>query len=97
MAEYQQLKGHRDLKVYQLAYKLAMEIFQAANHSPGKRNIRLPTKSSALPEVMQPTSPRDFANGNTQKCSQANLLTPTAKPLRLKYGSILPAMRIHAS
>ena len=27
MAEYQELRGHRDLKVFQLAYKLAMEIF----------------------------------------------------------------------
>ena len=30
MAEYQQLKGHRDLKVYQLAYKLAMDIFNTS-------------------------------------------------------------------
>ena len=30
MAEYQALKGHRDLKVYQLAYELAMEIFEAS-------------------------------------------------------------------
>lgn len=27
MSEYKELKGHRDLKVYQLAYKLAMDIF----------------------------------------------------------------------
>ena len=27
MSGYQELKGHRDLKVYQLDYKLAMEIF----------------------------------------------------------------------
>ena len=27
MAEYQERRGHRDLKVFQLAYKLAMEIF----------------------------------------------------------------------
>ena len=27
MADYQKLKGHRDLKVYQLAYKLAMDMF----------------------------------------------------------------------
>lgn len=34
MAEYQQLKGHRDLKVYQLAYKLAMDIFNASKSFP---------------------------------------------------------------
>ena len=28
MTDYQELTGHRDLKVFQLAYKLAMEIFQ---------------------------------------------------------------------
>jgi four helix bundle protein len=34
MSEYQQLKGHRDLKVYQLAYKLAMEIFNVSKLFP---------------------------------------------------------------
>lgn len=34
MSEYQQLKGHRDLKVYQLAYKLAMDIFMASKSFP---------------------------------------------------------------
>lgn len=34
MAEYQQLKGYRDLKVYQLAYKLAMDIFNASKSFP---------------------------------------------------------------
>ena len=28
------LQGHRDLKVYQLAYKLAMEIFHFSKHFP---------------------------------------------------------------
>jgi len=28
------LHGHRDLKVYQLAYKLAMEIFRLSKHFP---------------------------------------------------------------
>ena len=31
---YQELKGHRDLKVYQLAYKLAMEIFKESKAFP---------------------------------------------------------------
>lgn len=34
MSDYQELKGHRDLKVYQLAYKLAMEIFQETKAFP---------------------------------------------------------------
>ena len=28
------LQGHRDLKVYQLAYKLAMEVFHLSKHFP---------------------------------------------------------------
>jgi hypothetical protein len=31
MAAYQQLKGHRDLKVYQLAHKLAMDMLDIGN------------------------------------------------------------------
>ena len=34
MADYQALKGHRNLKVYQLAYKLAMDIFKASKSFP---------------------------------------------------------------
>jgi hypothetical protein len=34
MSTYQELKGHRDLKVYQLAYKLAMEIFEVSKKFP---------------------------------------------------------------
>ncbi len=31
---YQELKGHRDLKVFQLAYKLAMDIFNLSKSFP---------------------------------------------------------------
>jgi len=41
MAEYQQLKGHRDLKVYQLAYKLAMDIFNASKAFPKEEKYSL--------------------------------------------------------
>jgi len=34
------LQGHRDLKVYQLAYGLAMEIFHLSKHFPRKESIR---------------------------------------------------------
>jgi len=34
MATDQQLNGHRDLKIYQLAYKLAMDLFQASKTFP---------------------------------------------------------------
>jgi four helix bundle protein len=41
MAAYQELKGHRDLKVYQLAYKLAMEIFEVSKVFPKEEKYSL--------------------------------------------------------
>ena len=41
MAIYQQLKGHRDLKVYQLAYRPAMEIFQGSKGFPKEEKYSL--------------------------------------------------------
>jgi len=41
MVTYQQLKGPRDLKVYQLAYKLAMDIFQASKTFPKEEKFSL--------------------------------------------------------
>ncbi len=38
---YQELKGHRDLKVFQLAYKLAMEIFEASKSFPKEEKYSL--------------------------------------------------------
>ena len=41
MATYQELKGHRDLKVFQLAYKLAMEIFNESKSFPKDERFSL--------------------------------------------------------
>src|SRR5574341_873849 len=41
MTSNQQLKGHRDLKVYQLAYKMAMEIFQVSKGFPKEEKYSL--------------------------------------------------------
>ena len=41
MATYQQLKGHRDLKIFQLAYKLAMEIFHESKSFPKAERFSL--------------------------------------------------------
>jgi four helix bundle protein len=41
MAAYQELKGHRDLKVYQLAYKLAMEFFHETKSFPKDERFSL--------------------------------------------------------
>jgi four helix bundle protein len=41
MSEEQRLQGHRDLKVYKLAYKLAMEIFVASKSFPSEEKYSL--------------------------------------------------------
>ena len=41
MAVYQELKGHRDLKVFQLAYKLAMKIFHESKSFPKEERFSL--------------------------------------------------------
>lgn len=41
MATYVQLKGHRDLKVYQLAYKLAMDIYEVSKAFPKEEKYSL--------------------------------------------------------
>jgi four helix bundle protein len=41
MAAYQELKGYRDLKVFQLAYKLAMEIFNESKSFPKDERFSL--------------------------------------------------------
>ena len=41
MATYQELKGHRDLKVYQQAYKLAMDIYNTSKRFPKEEKYSL--------------------------------------------------------
>jgi four helix bundle protein len=41
MAAHQELKGYRDLKVFQLAYKLAMEIFNESKSFPKDERFSL--------------------------------------------------------
>ena len=41
MSEEQPLQGHRDLKVYRLAYKLAMAIFEASKAFPSEEKYSL--------------------------------------------------------
>lgn len=41
MSSYQELKGHRDLKVYQLTYKLAMGIFEISKSFPKEEKYSL--------------------------------------------------------
>lgn len=41
MSDDQPLQGHRDLKVYRLAYRLAMEIFEASKEFPKEEKYSL--------------------------------------------------------
>lgn len=86
MSNYQELKGHRDLKVYQLAYKLAMDIFIESKAFPKDERYSLPIKSAAPHAVSLQISHKVFVNANTQRCSSANWQMQTAKQLKLKSG-----------
>jgi hypothetical protein len=48
MSEEQPLQGHRDLKVYKLAYKLAMEIFVASKAFPVEEKYSLTDQIPAI-------------------------------------------------
>jgi hypothetical protein len=41
MASFQELKGHRDIKVFPLAYRLAMEIFNESKSFPKDERFSL--------------------------------------------------------
>lgn len=78
------LRGHRDLKVYQLAYKLAMEIFHLTKTFPREELYSLTDR----PAAFLPTPLRDFENGVIRICLSASLLILTEKRLRPRSGSI---------
>lgn len=56
-------QGFRDLRVYQLAYQLAMEIFHES------KDTRCPTRFVEPPEVWPLTSQKAIARSATPKCS----------------------------
>ena len=68
MAEYQQLKGHRDLKVYQLAYKLAMDIFNVSRSFPKEEKYSLTDQIRRSSRSVTANIARDFASDNIQRC-----------------------------
>ena len=89
------MQGFRDLKVYQLAYKLAMEIFHETKKFPKDERysltdqIRRSTRSVAanIAEGFRKRQyPKMFAS------LLANWPTQTANQPRLKSGWILPAI-----
>lgn len=85
------LRCHRDLKVYQLAYKLAMEIFHDSKAFPKEERYSLTDqirRSSrvALLQILQ----RLFENANIPTCLSVNYLTRMPRQLKHKSGWISP-------
>jgi 23S rRNA-intervening sequence protein len=83
------LHGHRDLKAYQLAYELAMEIFSESKTFPHDERYSLTSqygvRHAAWPRILR----KDIESGSTPTCSSANWQTPAPKQLELRYGSTL--------
>ena len=64
------MQGHRDLKVYQLAYDLAMEIFHLSRSFPREELYSLTDqiRRSSRSVVLLRTSPKAFASDDTRIC-----------------------------
>ena len=66
------LRGHRDLKVYQLAYKLAMEIFNLSRNFPREEIYSLTDQIRRSSRSVAAISQKDFGNDATQTCWSAS-------------------------
>ena len=81
--------GFRDLRVYQLAFKLAMEIFIEQNTFLSRKNIPSQIKFDVLQGVLQQILARDIERSFTLRCLSARWQMPMARQPRLKYGCTL--------
>lgn len=80
------LQGHRDLKVYQLAYKLAMEIFHLSKHFPREELYSLRIRFGVLREAWPRMSLKDFENDVIQTCWSTSSPILMVKRLRRRFG-----------
>ena len=62
-------QGFRGLRVYQLAFNLAMEIFHQSKNFPAEESTHLRTKFVGLREAYLRTSEKDIGENNIPKCS----------------------------
>ena len=79
MAGYQELKGYRDLKVYQLAYKLAMEIFPMSKAFPKEEKYSLTdqlrrSSRSVAANIAEGFRKRQYPEMFVSKLADADLL-----------------------
>jgi len=66
------LRGHGDLKVYQLSYKLAMEIFNLSRAFPREEIYSLTNQIRALREALLQTWRRASERDVIQTCLSTN-------------------------
>ena len=62
-------QGFRGLRVYQLAFNLAMEIFHLKKFSGGRKVLTYGPNSVGLREAYLRTSEKDIGENNIPKCS----------------------------
>ena len=62
-------QGFRDLRVYQLAFKLAMEIFQESKSFPKEEKYSLTDQIRRASRSVARISPRATARNSIPKCS----------------------------
>src|SRR5438309_6383932 len=79
------LRGHRDLKVYQLAYKLAMEIFHLSKAFPKEEIYSLTDQIRRSSRSVAANMAEGFRK---RRISSASSQTATQRRPRRKFGSI---------
>jgi hypothetical protein len=78
-------QGFRGLRVYQLAFKLAMEIYNESKHFPPEEKYSL-IKFVVLLEVWQRTLGRDIGGSSIQRCLLARCQMPMARQQKPRSG-----------
>lgn len=86
MSTFQELKGHRDLKVYQLAYKLAMEIFNESKSIPKDERFSLTDQIRRSSRSVAANLAEGFRKRQYPKMFLSNLQILTVKWQRHKSG-----------
>ncbi|MDX6447520.1 MAG: hypothetical protein QOH71_4594 [Blastocatellia bacterium] len=84
------LRGHRDLKVYQLAYKLAMEIFHLSKAFPREEIYSLTDQIRRSSRSVAANLAEGFRKRRYPNMLVNKLLIAMLKQPRLRSGSILP-------
>ena len=82
------LRGHRDLKVYQLAYKLAMEIFHLSKAFPKEEVYSLTNQIRRSSRSVAANLAEGFRKRRYPNMLVSKLTDCDAKQVRRRFGSI---------